>query len=91
MLGRKAVREVVEGGEVTVFKTFDRWSNEGFLIIRGSKATWINGTLMFSHLQVKKKPKSRVRGGRCYYGDYYDGLDRDEMEAMGEDMGGPFY
>lgn len=57
------------------YKTFDEWSKAGYKILKGSKATWIDGVPMFSKKQVVKR-------ARCwpsvYDGDYYD----DYQDAM---------
>lgn len=46
------------------FKTFQEWSEEGYQILKGSKATWVENVAMFSLEQVSKitRPKRAVSG-----------------------------
>jgi hypothetical protein len=37
------------------YKTFREWSNEGYSINKGSKATWVNNIPKFSRSQVTKR------------------------------------
>lgn len=41
-----------------MYRTFNDWSLLGFLIKKGSKATWIENIPMFSEKQVTKKMDS---------------------------------
>ena len=38
-------------------KTFDEWGSLGYKIIKGSKATWVDGIAKFSKAQVEKYNK----------------------------------
>lgn len=56
-------------------KTFDEWNTAGFKIIKGSKATWVDGVAKFSREQATKnthKPKSVKR--HWAYGLDHDGI-----------------
>jgi hypothetical protein len=41
------------------FKTFNEWSEECYLINKGSKATWFGKVAKFSKNQVSKKQENR--------------------------------
>ena len=62
------------------WKTFDEWSDSGYLIIKGSKGTKRYGVWMFSSEQVTKKPIPS--GG----GDPREGDDEAEWDDI-EDWG----
>ena len=59
-------------------KSFKKWSELGYKIIRGSKATWINDTPMFSENQVVKYKRYNSYNGRISRCDFAMGLDHDE-------------
>lgn len=48
------------------FKTFQEWSEDGYQILKGSKATWVENVAMFSQEQVSKiiRPKRAVSGNQ---------------------------
>jgi hypothetical protein len=51
------------------WKTFRTWSNCGYLIIKGSKGTKINGYYQFNETQVKKK---EIPGDSAYSSRGFD-------------------
>jgi hypothetical protein len=57
------------------WQTFNEWSQFGYKIIKGSKATWVDGIPMFSKKQVTKKEPSTFRG---YWSGADDGYDYDD-------------
>lgn len=68
---------------VEEFRTFDEWSQDGYQIIKGSKATWFDGKPMFARRQVQKSiPRSH--GGHAIdgWGDFYDGAQ--DMHDIGD-------
>lgn len=66
-------------------KTFQEWSDLGYQIVKGSKATWVDGKPMFKENQVVKykkrtsynKPYNPYNGriSRC---DFAIGFDHEE-------------
>lgn len=47
-------------------RTFNEWSSAGFQILKGSKATRVNGVPMFTEQQVR--PSSERSSGREFIG-----------------------
>lgn len=47
-------------------KTFQEWSEDGYQILKGSKATWVDGVAMFSQREVSKstRPKRAASGNQ---------------------------
>lgn len=43
------------------YRKFDDWSRAGYKILKGSKATWIDGVPMFSREQVVPRPARQWR------------------------------
>ena len=45
-------------------KTFQEWSEAGYQILKGSKASWVEGVAMFSEGQVAKitRPRRAISG-----------------------------
>ena len=75
--------------------TYDEWNRLGYHIVKGKKATTINGKKVFSREQVERKftkeDYARLnKVARTQYGKNYSaGFDWDDMNDMGE--GGPFF
>ena len=79
-----------KGKEVIVWKTFDEWSKDGYLILKGSKGQWFDNVCKFSDKQVKQKPFYKPRfTSRCGYGHSMRGSwdDADDLNTCG----GPMY
>lgn len=43
------------------YRTFKEWSGDGYTILKGSKATWIDGVAMFSNEQVEQRFRNHNR------------------------------
>lgn len=57
------------------FKTWDEWKRDGYHVVKGSRATWIEDKAMFSNEQVaKNKPRTYAYPDKTY------GYDWDLME-----------
>lgn len=65
------------------YKTFNDWSTQGYKIIKGSKATWIDGVAMFSPQQVVKRPPRRIYRNSWNSEEYAD--PDDPFEEMARD------
>jgi hypothetical protein len=76
-----------------IWKTFDEWSNLGYLILKGSKATVIDNKLQFNNRQIKRKPvnqfKIRTANGNLngFWGDSFDGHWENGHSSCGEEGG----
>lgn len=68
-------------------KTFNEWSNLGYKIIKGSKATWVDGIAKFSEKQVQKHKTTSHQ--RHTVGDMYSDFDSGDLigYGFGEDWG----
>jgi len=67
-------------GETDEMKTFNEWSALGYKIIKGSKATWVDGVAKFSTSQVTRympTKKTKIVGR-----DPFEGLDHDEISTF---------
>ena len=62
------------------FFTFKEWSEAGFTINKGSKATWINGVPKFSDMQVSKRFKKTADIYEDFVSDDFDTWGMDAME-----------
>lgn len=50
-------------------KTFQEWSEAGYKILKGSKATWVENVAMFSQEQVTKSTRpTRAISGNTWIG-----------------------
>lgn len=54
-----------------VFRTFQDWSKDGYHILKGSKATWIEDVPMFSQEQVVKTNEHFVGEADDYVDEAY--------------------
>ncbi len=76
-----------------VWRTFDEWSNLGYLILKGSKATVVDKQLKFNNQQIRKKPvnqfKFRTANGNfnAFQADSFDGHWENGSNSCGEENG----
>jgi hypothetical protein len=66
------MKEMMNDMDEHKWKSFRDWSNSGYLIIKGSKGTKMDGVYKFNETQVKPKDLSREISDSAFDSQEYD-------------------